>query len=84
MPTTTHRIKGILPIGLDGFSQLFSQMFTFIPYRESTPLLRTITGALFGFTTGWFGFPVLEESMRDTRQYLSAKKARAASRATSD
>jgi len=84
LPFILWVIVGILPIGLDGFSQLFSQMFTFIPYRESTPLLRTITGALFGFTTGWFGFPVLEETMRDTRQHLAAKKARAASRASSD
>ncbi len=80
LPFIIWVIVGILPIALDGGSQLLSQAFSFIPYRESTPLLRTITGALFGFTTGWFGFPVLEESMRDTRQHLSAKKARVTSR----
>jgi hypothetical protein len=39
-----------------------------------------MTGLLFGITTAWFGFPVMEESMRDTRQYLSAKRARVQNR----
>lgn len=74
---------GLMPIGLDGFSQLFSQLggfFDFIPYRESTPLLRTVTGILFGFSTGWFGFPVIDETMADTRRYLADKRARLQSR----
>jgi uncharacterized membrane protein/glutaredoxin len=68
---------GMLPIALDGFSQLFSQIppLDFIPYRESSPLLRTLTGFLFGFTTAWFGFPLLEESMTETRVVLATKKA---------
>jgi uncharacterized membrane protein len=71
---------GIVPIGLDGFSQLFSQLgipflSEIFPYRESTPFLRTFTGALFGFTTAWFGLPYVEESMLETRQ-LMAKKVR--------
>ncbi len=71
-------IIGIMPVGLDGVSQLVSQLglLDFIPYRESTPFLRILTGALFGFTTAWFGFPALEETMQDTRQYLAAKRAR--------
>ena len=84
LPFLLWVIVGILPIALDGGSQLLSQAFTFIPYRESTPLLRTLTGALFGFTTAWFGFPVLEETMNDTRQALSAKKARVLSRSSTD
>jgi uncharacterized membrane protein len=77
-------IIGLGPIGLDGFSQLLSQLggvFDFLPYRESTPLLRTATGALFGFATGWFGFPVIEETMADTRRYLAEKRARMQGRA---
>jgi uncharacterized membrane protein len=71
---------GILPVGLDGFSQLFSQLGlplvnALLPYRESTPLLRLLTGSLFGFTTAWFGFPPMEESMRETRQFLIKKFA---------
>ncbi len=68
---------GIVPIGLDGFSQLFSQINLFsLPYRESTPFLRTLTGSLFGFTTAWFGFPILEETFEDTRKMLAGKRAR--------
>lgn len=69
---------GIAPVAIDGFSQLFSQLpgWPFWAYRESTPLLRTLTGSLFGFTTAWFGFPLLEESFIETRVQLAAKRAR--------
>jgi uncharacterized membrane protein len=74
---------GIFPIALDGFSQLFSQPpFNAIPplnllnYRESTPYLRVLTGLLFGITTAWFGYPIVEETMADTRRYMAAKIAR--------
>jgi uncharacterized membrane protein/glutaredoxin len=71
-------VLGMIPIGLDGFSQLFSQMdwswlATFLPYRESTPFLRVLTGALFGFTTAWFAYPYMEESMAETRQFFIKK-----------
>lgn len=69
---------GIAPIGLDGFSQLFSQfdwawLTSLLPYRESTPFLRALTGALFGLTTAWFAYPSIEESMNETRQYYIKK-----------
>lgn len=71
---------GIIPIGADGLSQLFSQppFDLFIPgnllsYRESTPFLRTLTGGLFGFSTAWFGIPMVEETMADTRKYMGWK-----------
>jgi uncharacterized membrane protein len=64
----------LVPIGLDGVGQLISQPpFNLIPYRESTPTLRTLTGFLFGFTTAWFAYPMVEESMADTRRILEAK-----------
>lgn len=71
---------GIAPIGLDGFSQLFSQfnwewLATLVPYRESTPFLRVLTGALFGLATAWFAYPNIEESMSETRQYYLKKNA---------
>jgi len=71
---------GMGPIGLDGFSQLFSQMeWTWLsgilPYRESIPLFRVLTGALFGFTTAWFAYPSIEESMSETRQFFYKKFA---------
>jgi uncharacterized membrane protein len=71
---------GLGPIGLDGFSQLFSQIpvafiQSILPYRESTPLLRTLTGFLFGLATAWFMFPLIEESMADTRRIFTRKFA---------
>ena len=69
---------GVAPIGLDGFSQLFSQLnlsflASILPYRESTPFLRVLTGSLFGFCTAWFGLPYVEEPMRETRELLVRK-----------
>jgi len=68
---------GIVPIALDGLSQWVSQPpFNFIPYRESTPFLRILTGALFGFTTAWFGYPLMDETMRDTQRMMRDKFSR--------
>jgi len=70
-------IIGLMPIGVDGVSQIVSQLpFGIIPYRESTPVLRTITGFLFGFTTAWFGYPLIEETMRDARNLMTKKFAK--------
>jgi len=71
---------GMAPIGLDGFSQLFSQMewswlASILPYRESTPFLRVLTGGLFGFALAWFAYPYIEESMSETRQFFIKKFA---------
>ena len=73
-------LVGLGPIGLDGFSQLFSQLSipfiqSILPYRESTPFQRVLTGILFGITTAWFMFPLIEESMADTRVLLAKKFA---------
>ncbi len=71
---------GMGPIGLDGFSQLFSQMnwsflAAILPYRESTPFLRIFTGGLFGIMTAWFAYPYMEESFNETRQFFIKKFA---------
>jgi uncharacterized membrane protein len=73
-------LLGVVPIGVDGFSQLFSQIpvafiQAILPYRETTPFLRTLTGFLFGFSTAWFIFPLIEETMSDTRRMISRKIA---------
>lgn len=73
-------VFGLGPIGLDGFSQLFSQfnwdfLASFLPYRESTPFLRVFTGAIFGLCTAWFAYPYVEESMQETRQFFAKKFA---------
>lgn len=71
-------IIGLGPIGLDGFSQLPSMMGqipAWMIIRESTPVLRTLTGALFGIATTWYLFPMIEENMRETRKLLAGKFA---------
>jgi len=65
-PLWLYLILGLAPLGLDGFSQLFSYPpFEFWPVRETLPVFRTLTGALFGMMNGWLAFPYLEESMRE-------------------
>lgn len=69
-------LVGLLPIAVDGFSQL-PGMLAVLPEiinRESTPFLRTLTGALFGFMTAWYLFPYIEASMKETRSMFAYKK----------
>lgn len=53
----------ILPMAVDGFTQLFG-------WRESTWLLRGMTGTLFGAATIWFTFPRLQESFDEIEREL--------------
>jgi uncharacterized membrane protein len=63
MPFWLFLLVGLGPIGLDGFSQLFGYYGTLLPFldffpvRESTPLLRTGTGFLFGLSVAWLALP---------------------------
>ncbi len=87
LPWWAWVLVGIFPIGLDGGTQLVGMLFSsfdgafwetlaqLFPLRESTPFLRVLTGFLFGFTTAWFGYPLVEESMLDTRLILTKKFA---------
>jgi len=72
-------ILGVIPIALDGLTQLSSLLLQIFPawflQRESTPFLRTLTGGLFGLFTAWYLFPVIGETMRDTRSLLLHKFA---------
>jgi uncharacterized membrane protein len=45
-----------LPIAIDGGTALFG-------LRESTPLLRTLTGALFGLASAWFVYPLTDRAL---------------------
>jgi uncharacterized membrane protein len=74
LPWYLWLLFGILPIALDGLSQLLSQPpLEFFPFRESTPFMRSITGFLFGYTTAWFGYPLVEVTMRDSRNLMRRK-----------
>jgi uncharacterized membrane protein len=67
-------LVGIVPLALDGFSQLVSA-FPGYPFgvRESTPLLRTLTGLLFGISCVWLAYPHAEEAMAEARGELVTK-----------
>jgi uncharacterized membrane protein len=78
LPWYLWLLIGLVPIGLDGFSQLpslIARLPDWVLIRESTPVLRTLTGALFGLTTSWYLFPMIEENMRETRKMLAGKFA---------
>ncbi len=83
LPLKFWVLIGIVPIGLDGFSQLISQLDLLpLAARESTPFLRTLTGALFGLANVWMAYPHLEATMRETEQTVAAKLAVARQRST--
>jgi len=73
-PVMLYVLLGLGPLGLDGFSQMFSYApFEFWPIRESLPHYRVITGALFGLMNVWLAFPYLEMSMNETRAAVGNK-----------
>ncbi len=70
-----YLLIGIAPIGLDGFSQLLSQPpLQWLPYRESTPYLRTLTGFLFGIANVWLAYPYVAEAMDDIQADVQKKR----------
>ena len=76
MPIWAWVLFGILPIALDGGSQLLGA-FPIVPWaaRESTPLLRTLTGLAFGLANVWLAYPYVEESMSEARALSAARLA---------
>ena len=89
LPIWLFILVGMGPIALDGFSQLFSYYATpldgsqaegfralvlqIFPLRESTPFLRTFTGALFGFMLVWLAYPHIDEGMKASERDLAQK-----------
>lgn len=71
----------LIPILLDGLSQIpgvvGGDIPDWMPIRESTPLLRAITGFIFGFGFAAYLFPFIEESLQYTRIALDKKAAQA-------
>jgi uncharacterized membrane protein len=81
LPIWVWLLIGVLPIALDGGSQLLSAFpFFHWPARESTPLLRTVTGLLFGLANVWLAYPYVDESMGETRALSAARLSGAAGR----
>ena len=67
---------GLSPIALDGMSQLISYPpFEWWPTRETQPVFRLVTGALFGLMFAWFFLPRLERSFSETARQIARKMA---------
>ena len=76
LPLKYWFLLGIVPIALDGGTQLISQLGIFpFPARESTPFLRTATGLLFGAMNVWMAYPHVNEAMKDTNKTTATKIA---------
>lgn len=77
LPFWVWLVIGIVPLGLDGISQLPASGWTFLislPIRESTPLIRSFTGFIFGYCSGWFLFPTIEKSFIDLDKMKELEK----------
>lgn len=67
---------GIMPMLLDGGYQFLSYaLYMFWPEspitpHETTPLMRTVTGGLFGLATIWLAYPLIQETMEDIHETL--------------
>ncbi len=76
LPIVLWVVIGILPMAIDGGSQLLGALpIDFLSARESTPFLRTLTGLLFGIANTWLAYPYLEETMQELRVMVSMKLA---------
>ena len=62
-------IFAILPMAIDGTWQLLSTLRILnLPNHESNPLIRSLTGGLFGFFSGWYLLPTVMDSFKDVNQ----------------
>ncbi len=78
IPFGFYVLVGLVPVGLDGGSQLIGYLIPGlmpggVP-RESTWLLRTITGGLFGWATMWLVLPYLHESFTAVDEQLALRR----------
>lgn len=75
-PIWLYLLLGILPIGLDGFSQMLGYPpFELWEARETAPLFRALTGSLFGLMSVWLAFPYINLSVEDSIQRLKGNIA---------
>jgi len=83
LPWQAWFLIGIVPIGIDGFWQLFTTFpFTAVfpalnqlPHHESSPFWRSLTGGLFGLANIWLAYPHFEASMREAHAELKVRLA---------
>ena len=77
LPWQLYLPFGVLPMALDGGYQLITRLMpNVLPVHETDPLLRTITGALFGFGLAWLTYPHIHEGMKETELAVRDKLLR--------
>lgn len=68
---------GIVPMGIDGGFQwlayVINSIYTDFPAYDTIPLLRVITGALFGIATVWLAYPHIQAAMDEFRETLQKR-----------
>jgi uncharacterized membrane protein len=71
---------GIVPIAIDGGYQWLSYTLEILPFinspipvHETTPLMRTLTGSLFGLATVWLAYPHIQDAMSDFQSTLQKR-----------
>jgi len=70
---------GLVPMAADGGYQWISNAANILAPQlpissyESTPLLRVITGALFGLATVWMAYPYIQEAMDEFQETLQER-----------
>lgn len=76
VPIWLYLFLGVLPIAIDGFSQLLGYPpFNVWPPRETLPFFRVSTGLMFGLMSAWLAFPYLAESFKETQRSIELKLA---------
>src|SRR5260221_1201426 len=83
VPLWLYVLLGLMPIAIDGFSQLlgYPPFSLWLP-RETTPFFRVMTGATFGLMNAWLAFPYLEDTAHQAVVELQRKFARRRERQT--
>jgi uncharacterized membrane protein len=77
LPWQLFAVFGVLPMLMDGGYQLLTKMLpAYLTAHETTPLLRSITGALFGFGLVWLTFPEINNGMEEIESEVREKMAR--------
>lgn len=80
LPLWAYVVFGVAPMLLDGGYQFISYIAPLfwpgspIKPHETTPLMRVITGALFGLGTVWLAYPLVQETMEEMHASLRQRR----------